>query len=222
MKTVIVNAHVISPAVDLPCAAVEIEGDRIVKVAKAAKPGKNDWVFDAKGAYVVPGFIDVHLHGACGCDVCDATPEAIEKIAEAKLAEGCTSFLPTTLTVGHANLVAAAKAVAAYRKNETFAKVIGIHLEGPFINVKCCGAQNPKFVRKPDMKEVLSLDKISPVKQVSFAPEQPGGAAFAAACLKRGIVPSCGHTGATMAEFMPAYRTSPTRSATAGSRTSTS
>jgi len=206
MKTVIVNAHVVSPGVDIPCAAVEISGGRITKVSASAKPAKNDWVFDAKGAYVVPGFIDVHMHGACGCDVCDATPEAIEKIAEAKLAEGCTSFLPTTLTVGHANLVAAAKSVAEYRKTTKFSKVIGIHLEGPFINVKCCGAQNPKFVRKPDMKEVLAIDRISPVKLISFAPEASGGAAFAAACLKRGIVPSCGHTGATMAEFMPAYK----------------
>ena len=65
MKTVIVNAHVISPGVNMPDAAVEISGDRIVKVAKTAKPGRNDWVFDAKGAYVMPGFIDVHLHGAC-------------------------------------------------------------------------------------------------------------------------------------------------------------
>ena len=205
MKTVIVNAHVISPGVDMPCAAVEIVGGKITKVAKAAKPGKNDWVFDAKGAYVVPGFIDVHLHGACGYDVCDATVEAIEKIAEAKLAEGCTSFLPTTLTVGNDNLVAAAKAVAEYRKTTKFSKVAGIHLEGPFINSKCCGAQNPKFVRKPDMKEVLAIDRISPVKMVSYAPEQSGGAAFAAACLKRGIVPSCGHTGAKLKEFMPAY-----------------
>lgn len=206
MKTVIVNAHVVSPGVDLPCAAVEIKDGKITKVSNTAKPGRNDWVFDAKGAYVVPGFIDVHLHGACGYDVCDATPEAIEKIAEAKLAEGCTSFLPTTLTVGNDNLVAAAKAVAEYRKTTKFSKVAGIHLEGPFINVKCCGAQNPKFVRKPDMKEVLSIDRISPVKMVSYAPEQPGGAAFAAACLKRGIIPSCGHTGAKLAEFMPAYR----------------
>ena len=206
MKAVIVNAHVISPGVDIPCAAVEIANGKIAKVSTAARPAKGDWVFDAKGAYVVPGFIDVHLHGAGGYDVCDATPEAIEKIAEAKLAEGCTSFLPTTLTVAHSNLIAAAKAVAAYRKKQTFSKVIGIHLEGPFINVKCCGAQNPKFVRKPDMKEVMAIDRISPVKQVSFAPEQPGGAAFAAACLRRGIVPSCGHTGATMEEFMPAYR----------------
>ena len=141
MKTVIVNAHVISPGVDMPCAAVEIVDGKITKVAKEAKPGKNDWVFDAKGAYVVPGFIDVHLHGACGYDVCDATVEAIEKIAEAKLAEGCTSFLPTTLTVGNDNLVAAAKAVAEYRKTTKFSKVAGIHLEGPFINSKCCGAR---------------------------------------------------------------------------------
>ena len=120
MKSVIVNAHVISPGVDLPDAAIEIKDGKIAKVAKVAKPAKGDWVIDAKGAYVVPGFIDVHLHGACGYDVCDATPEAIEKIAEAKLAEGCTSFLPTTLTVGHDNLIAAAKAVAAYRRNPTF------------------------------------------------------------------------------------------------------
>ena len=183
MKSIIVNAHVISPGVDLPDAAIEIKDGKIARVAKVAKPARGDWVFDAKGAYVVPGFIDVHLHGACGYDVCDATPEAIEKIAEAKIAEGCTSFLPTTLTVGHDNLIAAAKAVAAYRRNPTFSKVIGIHLEGPFINVKCCGAQNPKFVRKPDMKEVLSIDRISPVRQISFAPEQE-----------------------TFAEFMPAYR----------------
>lgn len=206
MKTIIVNAHVVSPGVDMPCASVEIANGKIAKVSQSAKPGRNDWVFDAKGAYVVPGFIDVHLHGACGYDVCDATLEAIDKIAEAKLAEGCTTFLPTTLTVDKGNLVAVAKAVAEYRKAERFSKVAGIHLEGPFINPKCCGAQNPKFVRKPDMKEVLAIDRISPVKMVSYAPEQPIGAAFAAACLKRGIVPSCGHTGAKLKEFMPAYR----------------
>ena len=64
MKTVIVNAHVISPGVDIPCAAVEIADGKIVKVATAAKPGKNDWVFDAKGAYVLPGFIGFDPLGA--------------------------------------------------------------------------------------------------------------------------------------------------------------
>ena len=207
MKTLIVNAHVISPDVDIKNASIEIANGKIKSVTARKVASKGfDTVVDVKGKYVVPGFIDVHLHGACGYDVCDATPEAIAKIAEAKLAEGCTSFLPTTLTVGNATLKKAAKAVAAYRKDERFAKVIGIHLEGPFINVKCCGAQNPKFVRKPNLKEVLGISAISPVKLISYAPETKGGAEFAAECIKNGIVPSCGHTGATFAELMAAYK----------------
>ncbi len=206
MKTLIRNAHVISPDVDLKKAFVELDGRRIARVGTGAAPKTGfDRVVDAHGALLVPGFIDVHLHGACGHDVCDATPEAITAIAEAKLAEGCTSFLPTTLTVAKATLRAAAKAVAAYRKDMRFAKVIGIHLEGPFINPACCGAQNPAFVRAPNIREVLALDAISPVKMITFAPEVKGGAAFAAACLEHGIVPSCGHTGATFAQFLPAY-----------------
>ena len=206
MKTLISNAHVISPDVDLKKASVVIEKGKIRLVTTAVVPKKDfDTVVDARGKYLVPGFIDMHLHGACGYDVCDATPEAIETIASAKLAEGCTSFLPTTLTVGTKTLKAAAKAVAAYRREERFAKVLGIHLEGPFINPACCGAQNPVFVRKPNIKEVLAISAISPVKMVSFAPEMKGGTAFAAACLGNGIVPSCGHTGSTLEQFLPAY-----------------
>ena len=206
MKTLIKNAHVISPDVDLRKANVVIERGRIKAVTREAVAGPFDTVVDVKGKYVVPGFIDVHLHGACGYDVCDADrPEAIEKIAEAKLAEGCTTFLPTTLTVDHKTLVAAAKHLAAYQRNPRFAKAPGLHLEGPFINPACCGAQNPAFVRKPDIKEVLKIAKVAPVLQVSFAPEMKGGAEFAAACLANGIVPSCGHTGATLAQLMPAY-----------------
>ncbi len=207
MKTLIKNAHVISPGVDLKKANVVIERGRIKAVTQEPVAGPFETVVDAKGKYVVPGFIDVHLHGACGYDVCDEDrPEAIEKIAEAKLAEGCTTFLPTTLTVANKTLVAAAKHLAAYQKNQRFAKAPGLHLEGPFINPACCGAQNPAFVRKPDIKEVLKIAKIAPVLQVSYAPEMKGGAEFAAACIKNGIVPSCGHTGATLAQLMPAYK----------------
>ena len=206
MKTLIRNAHVISPGIDLKRASVVIEKGRIRSVTADAVPKTGfDTVVDVRGKYLVPGFIDVHTHGACGHDVCDATPEAIAAIAAAKLAEGCTSFLPTTLTVANRTLKAAARAVAAYRRDERFAKALGIHLEGPFINPACCGAQNPAFVRRPSIREVLGIAAISPVKLVSFAPEMTGGTAFAAACRDHGIVPSCGHTGATFAQFLPAY-----------------
>jgi N-acetylglucosamine-6-phosphate deacetylase len=155
----------------------------------------------------MPGFIDVHTHGALTYDFCDADPQAVFKLAEAKLAEGVTTVLPTTLTVSHDELLVAAGNAKKYvDAGSPFAKIPGIHLEGPFINVKCCGAQNPKFVRRPSIAEVKAIAKIFPVSLISYAPETEGGAKFAKDCLKAGIVPSCGHTGAKLAELMPAYR----------------
>ena len=213
MKKLIVNAHVISPGVELRRARIVVKGRKIESVEPmeaacregcACREGFDE-VVDVRGKYVVPGFIDVHLHGASGYDVCDATPEAISAIAEAKLAEGCTTFLPTTLTIDGKTLKAAARAVAAYMKDQRFSKVPGLHLEGPFINPTCCGAQNPAFVRKPSIREVMGIAAIAPVKLVSFAPEMKGGTEFAAACVANGIVPSCGHSGATFAQLRPAY-----------------
>ena len=111
-KTIIVNAHVISPGVDIERAAVVIEGRKIRQVVKgkaAARPDASTTVVDVGGQYVMPGFIDVHTHGALTYDFCDADPKAIFEIAKAKLQEGVTTFLPTTLTVSHEELVAAAK-----------------------------------------------------------------------------------------------------------------
>lgn len=202
------NARVVTPGADMRKAAILVRNGKIAAVfAKGEPRPRIADTYDAKGALAVPGFIDVHLHGACGCDVCDGDdPRAIETIAKAKLQEGCTSFLPTTLTVARQDILKAARNVARYRKNMKYAKALGIHLEGPFINPACCGAQNPAHVRKPDIREVAAVDKIAPVKMITFAPEQEGGAEFAAECIKRGIVPSCGHTGATLAQFMPAYK----------------
>ena len=209
-KTVILNAHVISPGVDMEGATVVIEDGRITKVTRAKVPAKsaaNVTIVDVKGQYVMPGFIDVHTHGALTCDFCDADPKAIFEIAKAKLQEGVTTFLPTTLTVSHEELIVAAKNAKNYvKEGSPYAKVPAIHLEGPFINVKCCGAQNPKFVRKPSVKELKDIAKVFPVKLISYAPETEGGAKFAKDCIKAGVVPSCGHTGAKMKDLMPAYK----------------
>ena len=213
-KTVIVNAHVISPDVDLENATIEIVGKKIKSVtsgkvsglkSKVLKPG--DTVVDVKGQYVMPGFIDVHTHGALGYDFCDADPKAIFEFAKAKLQEGVTTVLPTTLTVSHAELITAAKNAKKYDEaGQPYAKVPGIHLEGPFINVKCCGAQNPKYVRKPSVKELKEIAKVYPVRQISYAVETEGGAKFAKECFKLGVVPSCGHTGAKFKDLQAAYK----------------
>ena len=207
-KTIIKNAHVISPDVDLENATIVIDGKTIKQVSKKPVSEKGaSTVVDVKGQYVMPGFIDVHTHGANTYDFCDADPQAIFEIAKGKLAEGVTSFLPTTLTVSHAELETAARNLKAYADaGMPYAKTPGIHLEGPFINVKCCGAQNPAYVRKPAIAEVKAIAKIFPVRQISYAVETEGGAKFAKECFKIGVVPSCGHTGAKLADLMPAYR----------------
>ena len=210
MRTVLVNAHVVSPGLDLPGATVVLEAGRIRQVGTTAgrlQPRAGDVVYDAKGNYVLPGFIDVHTHGAASYDFCDADPQAIFEFAKAKLAEGVTTVLPTTLTVSHDELLTAATNAKAYvEAGSPYAKVPGIHLEGPFINVKCCGAQNPKFVRAPSLKELTEIARVFPVKLISYAPEAKGGVKFAKDCLKVGVVPSCGHTAATFAELMAVYR----------------
>ena len=210
MKTTIVNAHVVSPGVDLENAVVVVEDGRIKSVRKgpaSAKADKNNTVVDVRGQYLMPGFIDVHTHGALGYDFCDADEKAVFEFARAKLQEGVTTVLPTTLTVSHGELVKAAKNAKKYAEaGMPYAKVPAIHLEGPFINVKCCGAQNPKYVRKPDIKEVKAIAKVYPVKLISYAVESEGGAKFAKECFRAGVVPSCGHTGAKFADLKPAYR----------------
>ena len=134
MKTTIVNAHVVSPGVDLENAVVVVEDGRIKSVRKgpaSAKADKNNTVVDVRGQYLMPGFIDVHTHGALGYDFCDADEKAVFEFARAKLQEGVTTVLPTTLTVSHGELVRAAKNAKKYAEaGMPYAKVPAIHLEG--------------------------------------------------------------------------------------------
>jgi len=205
MSTLIANCRVISPDVDLPGASVLLEGDKIAGVYAAGQDVPSaGTVFDAAGAMLMPGFIDIHFHGAVGYDNTDGTVEAIERIAEARLRDGVTSMCPTTLTLPEEQLATSLRAVAKYAANPAFAKIAGIHLEGPYINCECTGAQNPAYVRPPSIDEVMRLNAICPVAIVSFAVEVEGGIEFARQLADAGIVASCGHTAATYEQLAAA------------------
>ncbi|MGI8601903.1 MAG: N-acetylglucosamine-6-phosphate deacetylase [Verrucomicrobiales bacterium] len=204
MRTLLRNARVISPGIDAPGMSILIEHGRIASVNRDLTEADDET--DCNRAMVLPGFIDIHTHGGAGSDVSDGNLEAVRSVARAKLREGVTTFLPTTLTLPHDELVAAARAVAAYRRQPDFAKAPGMHVEGPFINPKCVGAQNPAFVRPPSAAEIFELNSIAPVAIVSMAIEMPGGMDFVREMAAAGIITSLAHTAATFAQFQEAKR----------------
>ena len=118
--------------------------------------------------------------------------------------EGVTSWLPTTLTLAPNTLIEIQKTVAGYMKTQEFAKTPGVHLEGPYINCKACGAQNPAFVRPADIEEVKKLNSIARVLLVSLAPETEGAFDFIAQASTMGIRCSAGHSMATHEDFKKA------------------
>jgi N-acetylglucosamine-6-phosphate deacetylase len=202
MSLLIKNAHLISPDVDMTGAALELENGLVKQVYAAGQklPAAVE-SFDAAGRMVVPGFIDAHCHGGMGFEVTSDDPRAMAIIAEAKLREGVTSFCPSTLTLPEEQLAASLRHVESYRKAPTGCKVVGTHLEGPYINPECAGAQNPAFLRKADMAEVRRLHAISPVALITYAIDMPGSLAFTRQLGAAGIKGSCGHTNATYAQF---------------------
>lgn len=202
MTTLIKNAHLISPDLDLPSAAIELDGSVIKAVYRQGQLlPVADNIVDVKGQRVLPGFIDIHTHGAAGFDFCDGTLEAVKTITKAKLREGITTLLPTTLTTSVQQLKQTAAAVAEYARAPCFTKTPGLHLEGPFINPKLIGAQNPDYVRPPDMAEVRALHALMPVCIVSLAIEMDGALPIIRELKEMGIIPSAAHSDATAAQF---------------------
>ncbi|MGN0869513.1 MAG: N-acetylglucosamine-6-phosphate deacetylase [Akkermansia sp.] len=204
MKTIITNAHIISPGIDIDGGSVLLDGSSIVAVLQPGETAEADKTIDAAGAMLLPGFIDIHSHGAGGCDACDCSVDSIRTIADCKMKEGVTTWLPTTLTLGTKTLMQVCEAVKEYAASPTGAKTPGVHLEGPYINPKQCGAQNPAFVRPADFEEVSMLNDIYPVLNITLAPEMPGAVEFIAKATAAGISCSAGHSAAKYSDFLKA------------------
>ncbi|MBR2871528.1 MAG: N-acetylglucosamine-6-phosphate deacetylase [Clostridia bacterium] len=149
---------------------------------------------------LVPGFIDQHIHGAAGADAMDASVEALSTIANAVASEGTTGFLATTMTQSPENISKAMNAVKEYISADVKegAKVLGIHLEGPFISVKHIGAQPLEYVAAPSIEVFDDYNEKSgnAIKIVSLAPEVEGADELIKHMTAKGVVASSGHTDA--------------------------
>lgn len=159
-------------------------------------------------AIVLPGFIDEHIHGAGGADAMDGTEEALETIATTIAAEGTTGFLATTMTQSYENITKALNAVKEYRNKEKKggAKLLGVHLEGPFVSPKHKGAQPLEYVIKPDISlfDAYNAASGNSIKIITIAPEEEGAAELIKHVFDMGVVASIGHTGAKNEEIKQA------------------
>ena len=187
-------------------ADVELEGDRIVRVAPA-NTLEGDQVLDCTGKYVTPGFVDIHMHGAAGSDFCDGTAEDICTISRYEGSVGVTTFMGTTMAFDEPILTGIFKAAnTRFGKEGEGAVLRGVNMEGPFFNKAKKGAQAEKYIVDPDFAMFKRLYDLTGgnIRIVDVSPELPGAVEFIRKASKLCTV-SIAHTCATYDEAKEAF-----------------
>lgn len=157
-------------------ADIEIEGEKIKRIDSVIR-GEDE--VDLSGLIILPGFIDIHIHGSMGADMSDGKASSVDTMSRYLAANGITSFCPASMTMTEEEIAAGFRAVEEYKGNEAGAYIHGINMEGPFISFAKKGAQPGNNIRKPDIDEFLRLNSISRVALVDVAPEVEGAFEFA-------------------------------------------
>lgn len=174
------NALVYTPTHTFAPGDIAIRDGRIA-AQTAPLPGEE--ILDAAGLYALPGLVDLHFHGAVGCDFCDGTGEAIQALADFEASRGVLAICPATMTFSEEILGRVMDAAAAH-KNGKGADLVGINMEGPFISPRKVGAQNPAYLHAADADMFRRLQQRAGglIKLVDIAPEEPGALDFIRAC----------------------------------------
>lgn len=173
--------------------------------APSDRTGSDTVVVDAAGATVAPGFIDVHVHGAVGHEAMDADPDGLRAMARFFAEHGVTSFLPTTWTASRDETRAALEAIAEARGTVPGgATILGAHMEGPYLSVDKCGAQDPAHIRPADATELQAFLDTGAVRLMTLAPEQAPNLTAVEMLTAHGVTASIGHTSATYADVLAA------------------
>lgn len=135
---------------------------------------------DASGCYVIPGLVDIHIHGGRGCDFGDATADSLHRIASYEAENGITAFCPTSMTMPKEDICRSAAVLKDFREDSGDAAVLGMNMEGPFISPEKKGSQESRNILDPDPEFVRELQRISGnrIRLVDFAPERPGASQF--------------------------------------------
>jgi len=203
-RIIIINGTIITPFYLISDKDIIVEEGKIIEIVNKKELSTSTLtgaeVIEGKDKYIVPGYIDLHVHGGGGSDVMDGDYEAINQIAIAHSHFGTTSFLPTTMTMSKDKIIRSLRSICeAVKKGTAGAKILGIHMEGPYINPEKKGAQREIDIREPSIKEFTELNKASGnlIRLVTIAPEMPGAIDFIRWLHQQGIIVSVGHSNAT-------------------------
>ncbi len=185
---------------ELVAGDVLVEDGRVVAVGAATPPGGGSGI-------AVPGFLDLHINGLVGVDFLSADADGYARVSAALARTGVTGYLPTFITSPLADYAGALEVAAAALAagSEHGARVLGVHLEGPYLSPHWPGAHDPRYLRAPDVDEALVLCELGPVRMVTLAPELDGALELVRALTARGVVVSCGHSDADAAAADAAF-----------------
>src|SRR5688572_9654619 len=198
------NGRIITPQGIVDSGTLLVDGGKIIAVDSVDDGAKGQIEIDAKGNYVSPGFIDIHVHGGGGHDFIDNTLDAFFGLARLHAQHGTTSMCPTTLTSEIEDLYRTIEVYEqAVASKYSGAKFMGLHLEGPFLSMNQRGAQDPRYIRNFDEKEYKSVvAKSNKIIRWSAAPELPGAVRFGEFMRTKNIMPAIAHSDATYEEVV--------------------
>lgn len=197
-RLLLTNAEILSTAGRIRQGWLLIEEGRIAGLGEGTPPPTDAPTLDLAGAFLAPGLIDLHAHGALGADTMDAAPEALERMARFYASHGVTGFLATTMTAPQEEILAALHTMAAVMAQGTGgAALLGAHLEGPYLDMERRGCHDPAQVRRAQIEEYARFFDTGVVRLITLAPEYPEHEALIGYAVERGAVVSLGHSRAS-------------------------
>lgn len=207
-KIKIINGRVITSHRIIDHASLLISDGIITEISEKKINSKADVTLDAGGNYISPGFIDIHIHGGGGSDFMDGSVKDFLTIAETHLQYGTTALVPTTLTAEKEDLLNTLDVYKkANAKNKAGAQFMGMHIEGPYFAMSQRGAQDPRYIRKPDKKEYSEIIEKAGgiIARWSAAPEIEGAMEFGRYLQAHNILPAIAHTDAVYDDVVNAF-----------------
>lgn len=205
MLTQIINGKILTPQGWLKDGSIILRDNKILEVTNCDLAVIGAELIDAKGMYVVPGFIDMHVHGGGGRDFQEGTEEAFREAAKAHALHGTTSIFPT-LSSSTVPMIEAAVETCNRLMEEKDSPILGLHLEGHYLNPNKAGAQIPEWIKNPDPNEYIPIVENSRcLARWDAAPELPGALQFGKYCHEKDILPSIAHTNAEYSDVKAAF-----------------